>query len=409
MALDYRTEYPGQVRTDDSGYPYGKPRNLAVEGDGTGTPWEERLVQDDFGFKQALLVEGRQTPSGNPDTAATSQYLTGLKAIVDRRSVTRPEKLRQWYPLGGVVQGRKFARLNRYGMTWATEAEAAYAYWDDGTMLGTPFSPAAGTFTSRCISASDLGVIVAGENSPNFTEGVWWAGIGDSNFAELTTANSSTWEFAAVNQDDQTLWIIDTSERCIEMQDAAGTFDQKPAGSSGSGGGNLILSSVGYQGLAVHGDIVAFATQAETIAYSLDRGETWNATAAFTGVDQIRSIYYSPEHEKWIVFGSDTTAHLWRVFTADSPDDTWTEIYTVSDADDNTTAFQCGWASVLQVTGDQAEQGPFAHFRSNASTVIVSFDLFATVYRVNTGDNVETDGASILADFAGVNPTRCWV
>jgi len=84
MALDPSVEYVGQVDTSDAGYPYGKPQNVTVEGDGTGTPLEAALVSDIFGFQQALLVATGITPSGTPDKVGGSQYLQALVRILRR-------------------------------------------------------------------------------------------------------------------------------------------------------------------------------------------------------------------------------------------------------------------------------------------------------------------------------------
>ena len=80
MAIRPIDIYPGQVITD-AAYPHGKARNQITEDDGTGTPLEERIVNDIFGLEQALLDEGRVTPSGSPDAVGASDYLTALKRI----------------------------------------------------------------------------------------------------------------------------------------------------------------------------------------------------------------------------------------------------------------------------------------------------------------------------------------
>lgn len=85
MAISPKDEYPGQTVDDDPGYPYGKARNVDSPGDGSGTPWEERLVNDIFGFQQALLDEAAIAPSGNPDEVGGSQYLDAVNAIIDTK------------------------------------------------------------------------------------------------------------------------------------------------------------------------------------------------------------------------------------------------------------------------------------------------------------------------------------
>lgn len=80
MAIDPSTEYPGQIDADVN-YPFGKARNVAVSGDGTGTPWEKALVNDLFGFQQALLDTIGATPTGTPDSIAASQYLEAVRIL----------------------------------------------------------------------------------------------------------------------------------------------------------------------------------------------------------------------------------------------------------------------------------------------------------------------------------------
>lgn len=83
MALDLSVRYPGQVETGDPGYPTGKAQNIAVEADGSGTPFEKDLVNDQLGFQQALLAEAGITPSGVPDKVGASQYLEAVKAVAN--------------------------------------------------------------------------------------------------------------------------------------------------------------------------------------------------------------------------------------------------------------------------------------------------------------------------------------
>ena len=80
MAIAPKDIYVGQVASD-AAYPYGKARNLSVEGDGTGTPWEEKHVNDLWGFLQSLLDAVDATPSGTPDKVGASQYLDAIEAI----------------------------------------------------------------------------------------------------------------------------------------------------------------------------------------------------------------------------------------------------------------------------------------------------------------------------------------
>lgn len=82
MAIIPESQYPGKITPATSEYPYGSARNITVPGDGTGTPWEAAIVNDIFGFQQALLSDAGITPSGDPDTATVSQYLQAAKKAI---------------------------------------------------------------------------------------------------------------------------------------------------------------------------------------------------------------------------------------------------------------------------------------------------------------------------------------
>lgn len=78
MAIIPETQYPGKTTPASAQYPYGGAQNVTVSGDGTGTPWEAALLNDIFGFQQALLTKASIVPSGSPEDAQTSQYLQAL-------------------------------------------------------------------------------------------------------------------------------------------------------------------------------------------------------------------------------------------------------------------------------------------------------------------------------------------
>lgn len=90
MAIIPETEFPGKIIPGNANYPYGQARDITTPSDGTGTPLRASLVNDIFGFLQATLVGGGVTPSGAPDTATVSQYLTALKNIIDAKIDAEP-------------------------------------------------------------------------------------------------------------------------------------------------------------------------------------------------------------------------------------------------------------------------------------------------------------------------------
>ena len=118
MALIPSVKYPGQVLTSDPvGYPQGKARNDITEGDGTGTPWEEALLNDMWGFQQALLKAAGITPTGNPDKVTASQYLDSLNALFEPLAGGRD--LQNWngtlknVPLGTTARGISYQPVAR--------------------------------------------------------------------------------------------------------------------------------------------------------------------------------------------------------------------------------------------------------------------------------------------------------
>lgn len=81
MSISISEQYPGKTAGNTTDYPFGQAQNVSAPGDGTGTPWEQAIVNDDQGFKQALLLAAGLIPSGTPDTALDSQYLEALKKL----------------------------------------------------------------------------------------------------------------------------------------------------------------------------------------------------------------------------------------------------------------------------------------------------------------------------------------
>ena len=82
MAKNLLIEYAGKVGTSTPQYVYGEPRNVTIDGDGTGTPWEAELIKDFQGFLQAILVGSNTIPSNTADNVTDSQYLDGLRDIL---------------------------------------------------------------------------------------------------------------------------------------------------------------------------------------------------------------------------------------------------------------------------------------------------------------------------------------
>jgi hypothetical protein len=83
MAINPGSSYPGQIDTTDPAYPLGKAQNISAPSAGDGTPWEQLLINDQFGFQQALLNAAAIVASGAPDEVGASQYLQALQALFE--------------------------------------------------------------------------------------------------------------------------------------------------------------------------------------------------------------------------------------------------------------------------------------------------------------------------------------
>lgn len=95
MAINPGALFPANTEPPDADYPYGgakdetTPSTPTVPGSLDGTPWVKSLLNDNFGFQQALLTEAAIVPSGNAETSLVSQYLDALKALFARLGVVQ--------------------------------------------------------------------------------------------------------------------------------------------------------------------------------------------------------------------------------------------------------------------------------------------------------------------------------
>lgn len=88
MALNPEIEFPGQVVPSSPEYPFGSARDITAPGDLTATPFTAAMVNDIFGFQQALLDAAGITPTNVPDKVTLSQYLNSLRQILAEYSGT---------------------------------------------------------------------------------------------------------------------------------------------------------------------------------------------------------------------------------------------------------------------------------------------------------------------------------
>lgn len=83
MAIQPNALFPTKTNPPGPGYSYGSARNSASPGDGIGTPFDQAVLNDIWGFFQALLKNaGPLVPSGVPDTEDASDYLDSIIKII---------------------------------------------------------------------------------------------------------------------------------------------------------------------------------------------------------------------------------------------------------------------------------------------------------------------------------------
>lgn len=88
MALLINDKFAPRANPGDANYPNGSIKNESAPGAKDGTPLDADWGNDYAGFDAALFAETGITPSGDPDTALSSQRLTALKKITNSNSIT---------------------------------------------------------------------------------------------------------------------------------------------------------------------------------------------------------------------------------------------------------------------------------------------------------------------------------
>lgn len=165
MAINPNARYPGNTDAPNTEYPYGRARNVTASGDDTGTPWEQDIANDLFGFQQALLHETGAVPSGTPDKVGASQYLGAIKAIAG--------------PEAGVV-GQ--VDLFPAGMT----LQPGHLRMDGGEHVASDFPALAGLMPSTPPSYSEITPPFQPQGSPGSKPSLQ----ADDNYIYMTIAKS---------------------------------------------------------------------------------------------------------------------------------------------------------------------------------------------------------------------------
>lgn len=181
MAISISEQYPGKTAGTNTEYPYGEARNVTTSGDGTGTPWDEDIVNDDQGFKQALLTAAGVIPSGVPDTALVSQYLQAIQTLIANATA---RMVRAWVRFGyisGSVQ--VFASSNVSSVTRLSQGKYRISF--STNMGGTAYAV---TGNAQQAGANFTNVLVPMAYDTNYVD-VWIGDNDDDNLFDTNNAN----------------------------------------------------------------------------------------------------------------------------------------------------------------------------------------------------------------------------
>lgn len=301
MALAPFIAYPGQIAVGDPGYPLGRARNEAVENDGTGTPFEEQIVNDIFGFQQSLLVASGIEPTGVPDAVGASQYLAALEQVVDirfgrmalaNRQLRSPAAGTEPYAINGAAYNTVNARYVAVGATARIQTSQTGASW----AAATAGSSSTQNLNGVAASISTNGYVAVGDSGEIQT-----STIGTGTWTRRTPGAGYTGNFQSVaNGLGGAAWVAVGANG--EIQSATAALNDWTRRSAGSGYAGTYYSVAWCQFTDV-GRFVAVGFGGR-IVYSLD-GQTWSVAtpdSSFSGT--FTSVHFG--NEVAIASGTDS-------------------------------------------------------------------------------------------------------
>ena len=379
MALDLASTYPGQIDTSDPQYPQGKARNVVTEGDGTGTPWEKRIVNDQLGFQQALLNQAGITPSGSPDEVGTSDYLDAINVILSNGFAKRG--IRNWERSFGDLADGGYSRVIIFSMnlrgadfdpitkTWigVGNSEGCIRSIDDGLFFGG--------FVAGMGASIDLTDIAIGASSSAVA-----VGDGATVYQRASILSGSWGTVVVPGAPDELFSIVfdPTNSRFIVVGNKAGggyvATSNDPTGTAftdRSGALPASFSTIEIGSVAVNGAGIVIGGPAELhdkIAVSTNGGIAWSdsTTPLVSGEYQVT---YSVALDLFVAVRVDNETNN-QVYT--SPDgDVWTLKFSGSLGFDSDVGgpHQHGVAAygiMLVVCGNDTENFPILSVSSDA-------------------------------------------
>lgn len=326
MAIDLEDEYPGQVEPASAAYPFGKPKNQNDPGDNTGFPWEEKVPQELFGFLHAALTEAGIVPSGTPDAANASQYLTALKTILRTRlgDVSRVKQLsRASINPPGSTELLRLRFLPARGV-WFALAEDGISYFSNDRVnwvVNTDVDTSAGglaDYNDVAERPSD-GRIVTFGNGTDTSRLVYSDGD-----LPITSWTSPTTPPPATMVMHRVLWETINGQFIAVGDDGGTTKASVSADGVTWATNNLGITGGGELFVAFSGTRIVVTTLDGQGAYSTN-GTSWT-TFATPLPGGVRGIGYDATAQLFVMLGSRSTPDT-RLVGATSPDGiTWTSL-----------------------------------------------------------------------------------
>lgn len=164
-------DFPSQTDSSDpTNYPWGKSQNIVSQGDGSGTPWDELIINDIFGFFQRLIYRTSKVPNSTNETVMDSQIADAVSIMAARALVMKGKEAVNWIALRGSSRGAPentliatelAGKAGYYGCHGSIRmtSDNAWVLMEDATVdRTTPLTGDVDTFTEAAITALDAGI-----------------------------------------------------------------------------------------------------------------------------------------------------------------------------------------------------------------------------------------------------------
>jgi lysophospholipase L1-like esterase len=149
MSIKLIARYPFKVDPANADYPTGVPRNVTADGAGDGTPWEELIIKEFIGFRDAALLRAGVTANDLTETAQRSQILDALRdyitseaaevvdAAADRAETAAEVAMTAGYVYADVASGEAARADGEYFWVVSADASEVLELWLMGATTAT--------------------------------------------------------------------------------------------------------------------------------------------------------------------------------------------------------------------------------------------------------------------------------